>query len=54
MMLLPQNVTETLYDYCDVARSPGAIKLVDKIKRDQKLAARIVLGAPNTARTVEL
>ena len=53
-----KNVTETLYkslvqpllDYCDVAWSPGAIKLVDQ---HQKLAARIVLGA-TTARTVEL
>ena len=61
-MLLPKNVTETLYkslvqpllDYCDVAWSPGALKQVDKLERVQKLAARIVLGTPSTARTVEL
>ena len=61
-MPLPKNVTETLYkslvqpllDYCDVAWSPGALKLVDKLERVQKLAARIVLGAPSTTRTVEL
>ena len=58
-MPLPKNVTETLYkllvrpilDYCDVAWSPGAQKLVDKLKRVQKLAARITLGAPMTTRT---
>ena len=62
MMPLPKNVMETLYkslvqpllDYCDVAWSPGALKQVDKLERVQKLAARIVLGAPSTARTVEL
>ena len=62
MMPLPKNVTETLYrslvqpllDYCDVAWSPATLKLVDKLERVQKLAARIVLGAPSTARTVEL
>ena len=62
MMPLPKNVTETLYkslvqpllDYCDVAWSPGALKQVDKLERVQKLAARIVLGAPSTARSVEL
>ena len=61
-MPLPRNVMVTLYeslvqpllDYCDVAWSPGAIKLVDKLKRGQKLAARIVLGALSTARTVKL
>ena len=36
-----------------MARSPRAIKLVDKLARVQKLAARIVLGAPSTVRTVE-
>ena len=49
-MPLPTNVTETLSKslvqpllvYCDVAWSPGAIKLVDKLERVQKLAAKIV------------
>ena len=51
-MPLPKNVMETLFkslvqpllDYCDVAWSP-AQKLIDKLKRVQKLAARILLGA---------
>ena len=51
---LPKNMTVTLHkflvqpllDYCDVAWSPGALKLDDKLERVQKLAARIVLGAP--------
>ena len=62
IMSLPKNVTETPYkslvrpllDYCDVAWSPVAQKLVDKLERVQKLAARIILGAPMTTRTAEL
>ena len=62
MMPLPKNVTKTLYkslvqpllDYCDVAWSPATFKLVDKLERIQKLAARIILGAPSAARTVKL
>ena len=62
IMSLPKNVTETLYkslvqpllDYCDVAWSPGARKRVDKLERVQKLAARIILGAPMTTKTAEL
>ena len=55
-MPLPKNVMEILYkslvqpllDYCDVAWS------LDKLESVQKLAVRIALGAPSTARTVEL
>ena len=62
IMSLPKNVTETLYkslvwpllNYRDVAWSPVAQKLVDKLERVQKLAARIILGAPMTTRTAEL
>ena len=51
-MSLPKNVTETLYkslvqpllNYC---------KLVDKLERVQKLAARIILGTPMITRTAE-
>ena len=48
-MPFPQNVTETVYnslvhDYCDVAWSTGADKLVEKYKKLQKFAARILLG----------
>ena len=48
-MPLPQNVTETLYnslvhDYCDVAWSPGADKLVEKFMKLQNLEARVILG----------
>ena len=49
-----KSLVQPLLDYCDVAWSPGALKQVDKLERVQKLAARIVLGAPSTARTVEL
>ena len=61
MMPLPQNVMVTLYkflvqpllDYCDVAWSPAPLKLVDKLGRVQKLPARIVLGTPSIAGTIE-
>ena len=39
---------------CDVAWMPGTRKLIDKLERVQKLAARIILGAPRTTRTDEL
>ena len=59
---LPKNVTETLYkslvrpllDYCDLAWSSAAQKLVNKLKRVQKLAARIILGVPMATRTADL
>ena len=35
-------------------QTPGARKLIDKLERVQKLAARIILGAPRTTRTDEL
>ena len=62
MMPLPKEVTSKLYralvqphlDYCDVAWSPKTCKQIDKLERVQKLAARLVTGAPKTARTAEL
>ena len=54
MKTLYKSLVQPLLDYCDVPWSPGALKLVDKLERVQKLAARIILGAPGTARTVEL
>ena len=62
MMPLPWHVTQTLYkslvqpllDYCDVAWTPGTRKLIGKLERVQRLAARIILGAPRTTRTYEL
>ena len=62
IMPLPKNVTETLYkslvqpllDYCDLAWSSAAQKLVDKLERVQKLAARIILGALMATRTADL
>ena len=51
MTPLSQNVTETLYKslwslWC------GTVKLVDKLERVHKLAARTVLGTPSIVRTV--
>ena len=58
IMPLPKNgntLVQPLLDlYCDVAWSPGASKLVDKLKGLQKLAVRIVLGTPRTVRMLNL
>ena len=60
MMPLPQHVTQTLYlvqpllDYCCCLDVRYTCKLIDKLETVQKLAARIILGAPRTTRTDEL
>ena len=62
MIPLPKEVTSKVYraliqpllDYCDVAWSPKTCKLIDKLERVQKLATRLIMGTPKTARTAEL
>ena len=61
-MPLCKNTTLKLYhafvvphlDYCDAAWSPKTVKLITRLERVQKLAARIILGADMSTSSSEL